>query len=76
MDISSIAIQGVQQAEVQLDAAASNIVPGEANGADPNVASMSADMVSLMTAQNQFSLNLAALATADEVQQSLLDVMA
>lgn len=79
MDPSSIALQGLQQADAQLDAAASAIVSAgatSANGSNPNVVDLSTEMVALMSAQNSLSANLATLETADQIQQNLLDVTA
>jgi flagellar hook protein FlgE len=76
MDPSAIALQGLQQAEVQLEAAASTISSGgatSANGSNPDVVDLSAEMVALMSAQNSFSANLATLKTADQIQKTLID---
>lgn len=78
MDPSSIALQGLQQADAQLEAAASAIASAGApdSGAGVDVVSLSAEMVALMAAQTQFEANLATLKTADQMQQSLMDVTA
>ncbi len=79
MDPSSIALQGLQQADTQLDAAASAIASAgatSANGSNPDVVDLSTEMVALMSAQNSFSANLATLKTADQMQKTLLDVTA
>ena len=70
----SIALQGLEQADTQLDAAASQIAQAGApsdNGGNPDVLDLSAEMIALMTAQNQFSANLQTLSTADQIQQTL-----
>jgi flagellar basal body rod protein FlgC len=77
MDPSSIALQGLQQAEVQLETAAARIASAgttSPDGANLDVVSLSAEMVALMSAQNQFSANLATLKTADQMQKSLVDI--
>ena len=78
MDVSSIALQGLQQADAQLNAAASAIANAGngASGAGVDVVSLSEEMVALMSAQTQFAANLDTLKTADQMQQSLLDVTA
>jgi flagellar hook protein FlgE len=79
MDPSSIALQGLQQADAQLEAAAARIASAGANspdGATLDVVDLSAEMVALMSAQNSFELNLATLKTADEMQKSLIDLKA
>ena len=76
MDISSIALQGLDWANAQLNAAAALIVDASTTASNANVdgVNLSADMVALMTAQNSFDANLATLKTADEVQKSLVDL--
>jgi len=77
MATSAIALQGLQQAEVQLNAAASAIAnagTSSGNGGTLDVVSLSEEIVAMMSAQTSFSANLAALETADQMQQNLLDV--
>jgi len=79
MDAPSIALQGLQQADIQLNDAASAIATAGTNspdGATLDVVDLSAEMVALMSAQNLFDANLATLKTADQMQTSLLDVQA
>ena len=82
MDVSSIALQGLEQASAQLDAAANGIVQAgaasanAANGAGVDTVSLSSEMVALMSAQQLFEANIDTLRTADEMQQSLLNVTA
>jgi flagellar hook protein FlgE len=78
MDLSTIALQGLQQADNQLQDAAGKIAANGTNSPGGNVDSvdLSAAVVELLSAKNQFSANVATLKTADEVQQNLLDVTA
>jgi flagellar basal body rod protein FlgC len=79
MDASSIALQGLQQADIQLNTAASAIANAgadSATNAPVDVVDLSAEMVALMSAQNSFEANLATLKTADQMQKSLTDVTA
>jgi hypothetical protein len=78
MGISAIALQGVQQAEAQLNEAASNIASAGAASiaANGDSVDLSAEMIALMSAQNQSSVSLSMLKIADEVQQSLINIMA
>lgn len=79
MDPSAIALQGLQQADVQLEAAASAIASGggtSANGSNLDVVDLSAEMVALMSAQASFSANLATLKTVDQIQKNVIDVTA
>jgi hypothetical protein len=78
MGISAIALQGVQQAEAQLNEAASNIASAGAasTAANGDSVDLSAEMIALMPAQNQSSVSLSTLKIADELQQSLINIMA
>jgi len=72
MDISSIALQGLQQSETQLQNAAADLASGAASpGAD-----LAADIVSLNSAQTQAAVDISALKVAGQLQQSLLDILA
>jgi len=79
MDPSSIALQGLQQAEVQAETAAAAIAGAgapSANGSNPDVVDLSAEMVALISAQASFAANIATLETVDRMQKTLLDVTA
>jgi flagellar basal body rod protein FlgG len=79
MDLSAIALQGVQQADAQLEQAASRIASDGASstaGANLDVADLSSEMVALISAQDQFSVNVSTLKTAGEIQKNLIDLMA
>ncbi len=73
MDISAIALQGIQQAQGQLEQAALRIAQ---YGANPDVVDLSAEMVALQSAENNVAVNVKVLQTAEQVQTNLLDVMA
>lgn len=79
MNISSIALQGMENAETQADAAASALANPNAlspNSPGPGISSVAADLVSLSSAQIQEAANIDVLKTEDEIQQNLLDVIA
>jgi hypothetical protein len=78
MDISAIAIQGLDQAQAALEQAAIKIAKfgADATGNSDDVVDLSAEMVALMAAKNAFSVNLKVLKTAEEVQKSTIDVSA
>lgn len=80
MDLSSIALQGLELASAQVDAAAAAIARASATSASQppvvDAVSLSAEMVALMASQNLFATNIAVLKTADQTQRSLLDVLA
>lgn len=77
MDISSFALQGLEQANSQLDAAAAQITStGSESSGDGgvDVVDLSSEMVALMSAQTEFSSNLTTLKTVDQLEQSLIDI--
>lgn len=79
MDPSSIALGGLQQAEVQLNSAATELAnagTASPNGVNLDVVDLSAEMVALMSAQTMFSVNIATLKTADQMQKALIDLKA
>jgi len=79
MDLSAIALQGLSQAEVQLDAAASGLATAGAaspNGANLDVVDLSSQIVALTSAQTAFAIDLATLKTADQVQENLINLTA
>jgi len=79
MDLSSIALQGLELASAQLDVAASRIAGAGAasqDGAPVDVVSLSQEMVALMSAKTLFAANIDVLRTADQTQQSTLNLLA
>ena len=79
MDISAIALQGLQQAEIRLENATTRIASYGADTPDAtalDVVDLAAGMVGLTSARNQVSLNLKILSTANEIQRNMINVMA
>jgi flagellar hook protein FlgE len=77
MDVSSIAVQGLKQADAQLDVAAAKIASlGTPSAGGVDVVDVSTEMVALMSAQTQFDANLTTLKTADQIEKSLVDLTA
>ncbi len=79
MDISANALQGLQQAEVQLQRVAAKLASFGASSPDRanvDTVDLSAEMVALMSAKNQASVDLKTLNTATEIQKSIIDIMA
>jgi len=77
MSVSSIALQGLQQAENQLDAAAAGIADTGAessNGGNVDVVDFSSEMTALMSAQVLYEANLATLKTSDQVEQNVVNL--
>ncbi len=79
MDFSAIALQGLAQAEVQLQAATTGLATAGAaspSGANLDVADLSSQIVALTSAQTLYSINLDVLKTADQLQKNLIDLTA
>ena len=79
MDLSAIALQGLDQAQVQLQNAATRLAGAGADspdGAGLDTVDLSTEIVALMSAKNQFSANLSTLKTANQIQKNAIDVMA
>jgi flagellar hook protein FlgE len=79
MDLSAIALQGLEQSQAQLENAATRLAgagAGSPDGAGVDIVDLSAEIVALMSAKTQFSANLSTLKTANQIQKSALDVMA
>ena len=79
MGLSSIALQGLELATTQLDAAASRIAgagAASANAGGLDLVSLSEEAVALMSAKNLYQANLGTLKTAEQMQKSVLDLMA
>jgi len=78
MELSAIALQGLQQAQGQLEKTATRIaqagLPPADQPSDP--VSLSDEMVSLLQAKTDFEANLRVAHTADELQKQTLDLLA
>jgi flagellar basal body rod protein FlgC len=79
MDLSNIALQGLEQANSQLNSAASSIASFQSTapgGANADTVDLSSAVVALLSAKNLYSANLATSKTAEQVSQSTLDILA
>jgi flagellar hook protein FlgE len=79
MDLSAIALQGLEQAQVQLEQSATRLAgagTASPDGANLDIVDLSAEIVALMSAKTQFSANLSTLKTADQIQRNVIDLMA
>lgn len=76
MNVSAIALQGLEQAQNQLQAAATSIAAagGASNSAGPDTLDLSTAVVALLTAKNQFSAELSVLKVANQTQASVLNL--
>ena len=71
MEILGIAQQGLIQAQGQVDRVAARIARPATEESSP-----AGDMVSLLSAKNQFEADLGLARTADEMQKKTLDLLA
>jgi flagellar hook protein FlgE len=79
MDLSAIALQGLHEADAQLNAAATKIASfgsSAPDGAGLDTVDLSAEVVALISARNQTAANLATVNTASEIQKNVIDLMA
>ena len=77
MDPSAIALEGLHQADLQLEQAAARIArAGAASDGNVDVVDLSIELVALMTAKMLFDANLKTIETADQMQESLINVSA
>jgi hypothetical protein len=79
MDISSIALQGLQQAQNQLDTSARRIASIGSQtpaGASVDTVDLGQEAVSLLSAKNDFAANINVLKIADKMQKNAIDLLA
>ncbi len=77
MDISSIALQGLEQADSQLQTAAVSLASlGSSSSAGVDIATLSSDVVALQTAQTSVELNLSLIRTADKIEKATVNLSA
>jgi len=79
MNISAISLQGLQQANDQLNTAANEIASPAAispAGANSDTVDLSAAVVALLSGKNNIEANLGTMKVADEVLQSTIDLIA
>ena len=77
MDVSSIALQGVERAQVQVNNSASRLASIGADapaGVGLDTVDLSQEAVGLVTAKNQFSANIHVLKVADDMQQRAINL--
>jgi hypothetical protein len=79
MNIAAIALDGLNQAQARFDQTARRLASIGARSpaavlADP--VDLSTDMVSLISARNQFATNLRVARTAGEIERQAIDLLA
>lgn len=77
MDISAIAVQGLDQAQAQLETAGTRLASAgvSLDRSNLDTVDLSAEMVALMSAKNNFLVNATVLKTANEIQKTAIDLM-
>jgi hypothetical protein len=75
MDISAIALQGVEGAQSQFDRAASRFSPA-ASPASGDLTDLSQPAVDLLSAKDNFEANLKLLKVGDEMERTAIDLLA
>ena len=78
MDMSAVALGGLEQAQVQLENAAISLAgaAGSSSSASSDSVDLSAEIVALLSAKNDFAVNISVLKTADQIQKYAIDIMA
>jgi hypothetical protein len=79
MDLSAIALQSLDQAQVQVDAAATALASAGTNspdGAGLDTVDLATQIVGLNSAQTLLAADLSTLKTADEIQKNVLSLLA
>ena len=74
MDISSIALSGLQNATRQFDRAAAGVI--RSTSVEPDSADLSQAAVEFLASKQQFSAAIRLAHVADQMQKSTLDIFA
>jgi flagellar basal body rod protein FlgC len=78
MDVSAIALSGLDRAQASFEKAASRIAAAGATTADgtpSDTVDLAAAAVELASARQDFAANIAALKAADEMERRTIDVL-
>jgi hypothetical protein len=79
MELSAIALQGLQQATAQFEASAARLAgvgSPTPDGFPVDTVNLSQAVVALLSAENQFAANIGVLKTAGEMQKNMIDLLA
>jgi flagellar hook protein FlgE len=79
MDVSAIALQGLAQAQIQVEASAARLIAATAATPEAmpvDTVSLSEAAVALLGAKNQFSASIEVLKTANQMQKNLVNILA
>jgi flagellar hook protein FlgE len=78
MEVSAIALQGLEHAQAQLTSSAARLAgagTSSATGAPVDNVDLSAEVVTQMSAKNDFAANFSVLKAADEMRKTAIDMM-
>jgi len=77
MTITSAAVDGIHQAEARLEQTASRVAKQtDSTDQAPDVVSLSDEVVALLDAKNAVAANVKVLHAADDIQKTLLNLLA
>ena len=78
MDIVNTSLEGMRRAEAAVDRSATRIarLPVSLTGEPRDIVDLSAEAVALIEARNAFSANVKAAQTGQELDRSILDLLA
>jgi len=76
MDLSAIALRGLDQAQAKLEKSAARLASSGALSPDGDTVDLSAEVVALLSAKNAFAAGIKVLRTADEMQRQTIDLLA
>ena len=76
MDLSAIVLQGINQAQAQLDAAVTGLASASPNSGGVDMVDVASQLVATNSAEILLQLNLSTLKTADQLQKNVIDLLA
>ena len=79
MDLSSIALRGLDQAQTRFERAAAGVVDvtrASPDGAAIDTVDLSTAMVSLLSTKNEVEANIKLLKIANDMQRQVIDLLA
>jgi len=76
MDITAVALQGLQEAQARIDKAAVNLSPLSIDASSGDSVDLSSEVIALIAAQGEAKTSVATVKSTNEMEQKLLDVLA
>jgi hypothetical protein len=75
MDITAVALQGLQEAQARIDKASASLSRLSIDASSGDSVDLSSEVIALIAAQGQVETSVATAKSADQVEQKLLDVL-